>query len=62
MDSVKSAGAIVQLEAPLPDISTVVWRRVLVSESVPLREPHDVVHLAMDGEGVHLCEFAVHGV
>ena len=39
-----------------------VWRRVLVPESVSLRELHGVVQLAMGWEGIHLFEFAVRGV
>ena len=39
-----------------------IWRRVLVPESVSLRELHGVVQLAMGWEGIHLFEFAVRGV
>ena len=39
-----------------------IWRRVLVPESVSLRELHGVLQLAMGWEGIHLFEFAVHGV
>ena len=39
-----------------------VWRRVLVPESMSLRELHGVVQLAMGWEGIHLFEFAVRGV
>ena len=37
-------------------ISPMIWRRVLVPESVSLRELHGVVQLAMGWEeGLHLC-------
>ena len=65
MESVKSAalpGAILQLKIRLLDISPMVWRRVLVPESVSLRELHGVVQLAMGWESIHLFEFAVRGV
>ena len=39
-----------------------IWRRVLVPESVSLRELHGVLQLAMGWEGIHLFEFAVRGV
>ena len=39
-----------------------IWRRVLVAESVSLRELHGVVQLAMGWEGIHLFEIAVRGV
>ena len=39
-----------------------IWRRVLVPESVSLRALHGVVQLAMGWEDIHLFEFAVRGV
>ena len=39
-----------------------IWRRVLVAESVSLRDLHRMVQLAMGWEGIHLFEFAVGGV
>ena len=65
MESVKSAaqpGAVLQLKVRLLGISPMVWRRVLVPESVSLRGLHGVVQLAMGWEGIHLFEFAVRGV
>ena len=43
-------------------ISPMIWRRVLVPESMTLRELHGVVQLAMGWEGVHLFEFVVRAV
>ena len=65
MESVKSAappGAILQLEVRLLGISPMIWRCVLVPESVSLRELHGVVQLMMGWVGIHLFEFAVRGV
>ena len=39
-----------------------IWRRVLVPDSMTLRELHGVVQLAMGWEGIHLFEFVVRGV
>ena len=64
MESVKSSalpGAILQLKVRLLGISPMIWRRVLVPESVSLRELHGVVQLAMGWEGIHLFEFAGSG-
>ena len=65
MESVKPAAppeAILQLKVRLLGVSPMIWRRVLVPESVSLRELHGVVQLAMGWEGIHLFEFAVRGV
>ena len=65
MESVKSAalpGSILQLKVRLLGISPMIWRRVLVPESMTLRELHGVVQLAMGWEGIHLFEFVARGV
>ena len=65
MEPVKSAaqpGTVLQLKVRLLGISPMIWRRVLVPESVSLRELHGVVQLAMGREGIHLFEFAIRGV
>ena len=65
MESVKSAaqpGAVLQLKVRLLGISPMIWRRVLVPESVSLRALHGVVQLAMGWEDIHLFEFAIRGV
>ena len=54
-------GSILQIKIRLLDISPMIWRRVLVPESVSLHELHCVVQLAMGWEGIHLFEFAVRG-
>ena len=53
MESVKPAAppeAILLLKVRLLGISPMIWRRVLVPESVSLRELHGVVQLAMGWE------------
>ena len=65
MESVKPAalpGSILQLKVRLLGISPMIWRRVLVPDSMTLRELHGVVQLAMGWEGIHLFEFVVRGV
>ena len=64
MEPVKLAAfatSILQLKVRLLDISPMIWRRVLVRESVSLRELHGVIQLAMGWEGVHLFEFTIRG-
>ena len=56
-----SATSILQLKVRLLDISPMIWRRVLVNESVSLRELHGVIQLVMGWEGVHLFEFTIRG-
>ena len=62
MKSAAAPGSVLQLKVRLLEISPMIWRRVLVPESVSLRELHGVVQLAMGWEGTHLFEFTVHGV
>ena len=59
MESAALPGAILQIKIRLLGISPMIWRRVLVPESMSLRELHGVVQLAMGWEGIHLFEFAV---
>ena len=53
--------SILKLKVRLLDNSPMIWRRVLVRESVSLRELHGVSQLAMGWEGVHLFEFTIRG-
>ena len=65
MESVKSAalpGSILRIKVRLLGISPMIWRRVVVPDSMTLRELHGVVQLAMGWEGIHLFEFVVRGV
>lgn len=55
------SGEVLQLKIRLLGVSPMVWRRVLVPESMSLHELHGVVQLAMGWEGIHLFEFAIRG-
>ena len=46
--------SIVQLKVRLLGISPMIWRRVLVPESVSLRELHGILQVSMGWEGIHL--------
>ena len=55
MELVKLAapsGEVLQLKIRLLGVSPMVWRRVLVPESMSLHELHGVVQLAMGWEGI----------
>ena len=45
---------IVQLKVRLLGLSPVIWRRVLVPESVSLRELHSILQVSMGWKGIHL--------
>ena len=45
---------IVQLKVRLLGISPMIWRRVLVPESVSLRELHGILQMRMGWDGIHL--------
>ncbi len=39
-----------------------IWRRVLVPETMSLHELHGVLQVAMGWEAIHLFQFSVRGV
>ena len=53
---------IVQLKVRLLGLSPMIWRRVLVPESVTLRELHGILQVAMGWDGIHLYYFDIHAV
>lgn len=53
---------IYQLKVRLLGISPMIWRRVVVSASMTLRELHGVLQVAMGWEGIHLFLFDVYAV
>ena len=55
-------GSALQLKARLPGISPMIWRRVLVPETMPLHELHGVLQVATGWEAIHLFQFSVRGV
>ena len=48
------AGSALQLKARLSGISPMIWRRVLVPETMSLHELHGVLQVAMGWEAIHL--------
>lgn len=56
------AGNIFRLKVRLLRISPMIWRRVLVPSSTPLRELHGIIQVAMGWEGIHLFAFDIHAV
>ena len=53
---------ILQLKFRIFGVSPMVWRRVLVSSSITLRELHGIVQTAMGWGGIHLFQFDVRAV
>ena len=54
MAGLEESTRIVQLKVRLLGLSPMIWRRVLVPESVSLRELHDILQVCMGWEGIHL--------
>ena len=50
---------IVQLQVCLLVLSPVIWRWMLVPESVTLREPHGILQVGMGWDGIHLYYFDI---
>lgn len=57
-----SAPKIFQLKIRLLGISSMIWRRVLVSSSITLRELHGILQVAMGWDGIHLFQFDIRAV
>lgn len=51
-----------QLKIRLLGISPMIWRRVLVSSSITLRELHGILQVAMGWDGIHLFQFDIRAV
>ncbi len=62
MASLGESTRIVQLKVRLLGLSPMIWRRVLVPESVSLRELHGVLQVNMGWEGTHLYYFDIYAV
>ena len=54
--------SVLQLKVRLLGISPMIWRRVLVSETMSLHELHEVLQVAMGWEGIHLFQFNIRGI
>ena len=62
MASLEASTRIVQLKVRLLGLSPMIWRRVLVPESVTLRELHGILQVGMGWDGTHLYYFDIHAV
>jgi hypothetical protein len=57
-----SAPETFQLKIHLLGISPMIWRRVLVSSSITLRELHGILQVAMGWDSIHLFQFDIRAV
>lgn len=55
------SGSILQLKVRLLGISPMIWRCLLVRETMSLHELHGVLQVAMGWEGIHLFQFSIRG-
>ena len=55
-------GSVLQLKVRFLGISPMIWRRVLVPETMSLHELHGVLQVAMGWEAIHLIQFSLRGV
>ena len=62
MACLEESARIVQLKVRLLGISPMIWRRVLVPESVSLRELHGILQVSMGWQGIHLYYFDIYAV
>ena len=62
MASAEASTRIAQLKVRLLGLSLMIWRRVLVPESVSLRELHGILQVSMGWDGIHLYYFDIHAV
>ena len=62
MASAEASTRIAQLKVRLLGLSPMIWRRVLVPESVSLRELHGILQVSMGWDGIHLYYFDIHAV
>jgi hypothetical protein len=57
-----SAPKTFQLEIHLLGISPMIWRRVLVSSAITLRELHGALQVAIGWDGIHLFQLDIRAV
>ncbi len=58
----KTPGALLQLKVELVGIKPLIWRRVVVPETITLGKLHTVIQAAMGWTDSHLHEFEIAGV
>lgn len=56
------AESVLQLKAGLPGTSPMIWRHLLVWETMPLHELHGVLRVAMGWEAIRLFQFNIRGI
>lgn len=52
---------IYQLKIVLCEISPMIWRRLLVNDSISLVELHEIIQISMRWEDYHLWTFSING-
>lgn len=62
MAGLETSTRIVQLNVRLLSLSSMIWRRVLVPESVTQRDLHGILQVGMGWDGIHLYYFDIHAV
>ena len=62
MASLGESTRIVQLKVRLLGLSPMIWRRVLVPESVSLRELQGILQVSMGWKSIHLYYFDIYAV
>ena len=58
----KKTESVLQLKVRLLGIGPMIWRHLLVPESMSLRELHGVLQVAMGWEGIRLFQFNIRGI
>ncbi|MBP1845505.1 hypothetical protein J2046_003778 [Rhizobium petrolearium] len=57
-----ASGSILQLKVRLLDMSSMVWRRVLMPAAMTLKEVHGVFQVVLGWCSLHLYQFRIHAV
>ena len=57
----KAASPLLQLKIELAGLKPLIWRRVVVPETITLARLHQVIQAVMGWEGYHLHEFEIAG-
>ena len=52
---------VYQLKVSLRDISPMIWRRLLVTDTTTIAHLHDILQIALGWEDLHLHRFRIYG-
>lgn len=52
---------VYQVKVALRDITSMIWRRLLMTSDTTIAQLHDVLQIAMGWEDVHPHQFRIHG-